>query len=127
VSEQTFPDGADVVYSTSSMAAEMAAADVVITSAGRTVFEAASTGTPVIVIAQNVREATHSHLDYEFGVIFLGLASLVEDGEIRSTVERLLDSPELRGELSNRLRESIDNRGMERIARRIEDLLEETS
>ena len=40
------------------MAAEMMQADLLVTSAGRTVYEAAAVGTPVVVLAQNAREAT---------------------------------------------------------------------
>ena len=49
------------------MAAEMLAADLAITAAGRTVYEAAMTGTPVIALAANALEATHAHLGPDTG------------------------------------------------------------
>jgi CMP-N-acetylneuraminic acid synthetase/spore coat polysaccharide biosynthesis predicted glycosyltransferase SpsG len=120
---QEFPARADVVGAGVSMAHEMMAADLAITSAGRTVYEAAAAGTPTVVLAANAREATHAHLGYEQGIVFLGLGSLVDDEQITDTVKRLLADPALRAELSTRLRGSIDGRGATRIANRIRELL----
>ena len=105
------------------MADEMMEADLAITSAGRTVYEAAATGTPVVVLAANAREATHAHLGYEAGVVFLGIGSLVDDEHIVATIKRLLADAALRRELSARLRASIDGRGAARIGHRIRALL----
>ena len=57
-----FPEGVEVLRHVRSMAAEMLDADLILTSAGRTVYEAAAVGTPVAVLAQGARDATHSHL-----------------------------------------------------------------
>ena len=118
-----FPEGVDLASEQVSMAEELMAADLAITSAGRTVYEAAATGTPVVVLAANAREATHAHLGYESGVVFLGIGSLAEDEYIVQTVERLLGDAELRQELSGRLRAPIDGLGAARIAHRIRALL----
>jgi CMP-N-acetylneuraminic acid synthetase/spore coat polysaccharide biosynthesis predicted glycosyltransferase SpsG len=120
-----FPPGVHVVDRVRSMAGEMLAADIIVTSAGRTIYEAAITGTPVVVLAQNAREATHAHLGYETGVIFLGIGPLIEDGHIVGTVERLLADRSLREELSSRLRRSVDTRGTMRIANRIRAMIRE--
>lgn len=122
-----FPPGCSVTASVSSMAAEMRAADVMVTSAGRTVFEAAATGTPVVVVAQNAREATHAHLSYDHGVLFLGIAALVDDDHVASTVRRLLLDHRLRAELSERLRRSIDLDGTRRIADGVRSILRKES
>lgn len=118
-----FPEGVQVAHHVRNMAAEMADADLVLTSAGRTVYEAAATGTPVAVLAQGARDATHAHLGFDSGVIFLGIGPLVDDAHIVGVVERLLADPVLRGELSQRLRASIDDRGAARIGHRIRGLL----
>jgi spore coat polysaccharide biosynthesis predicted glycosyltransferase SpsG len=107
------------------MATEMLEADLVLTSAGRTIYEAAIIGTPVVALAQNAREATHAHLGYEHGVVFLGIGPLVEDARIVETVDRLLADADLRRELSARLRSSIDARGGVRVANRIRALIQE--
>jgi CMP-N-acetylneuraminic acid synthetase/spore coat polysaccharide biosynthesis predicted glycosyltransferase SpsG len=118
-----FPSGVTVVRRVRSMAAEMLAADLILTSAGRTVFEAAAVGTPVAVLAQAARDATHSHLDYKSGVVFLGIGPLTDDVHVIGVVQRLLADQRLREELSERLRSSIDGRGATRIAHRIRGLI----
>lgn len=123
-SDADFPPEVEVLRAVNSMAAEMHEADLVVTSAGRTVYEAAATGTPVMVLAQNAREATHVHLSYAHGVVFAGIGALVHDETIVSHARRLLDSPELRSELSSRLRQMVDHRGAQRIATGIEQLME---
>jgi CMP-N-acetylneuraminic acid synthetase/spore coat polysaccharide biosynthesis predicted glycosyltransferase SpsG len=120
------PSEVSVKRNIKNMAREMRDADVVITAAGRTVFESAIVGTPVIVIAQSAREATHSHLGIENGVLFLGIGPLVSDSDIRETTLRLLGNRDLRADLSSRLRNSIDGRGAARITQIIENLLGET-
>jgi CMP-N-acetylneuraminic acid synthetase/spore coat polysaccharide biosynthesis predicted glycosyltransferase SpsG len=122
-SPEPYPSNAEVVSGEVSMAEEMMAADLAVTSAGRTVYEAAATGTPVVVLAANAREATHAHLGYASGVVFLGIGSLVDDQHIVQSVQRLLADPALRAELSRRLRASIDGRGAVRIAHRVRALL----
>ncbi len=118
-----FPEGVDVVHNVTSMAAEMTAADLVLTSAGRTVYEAAACGTPVAVLAQGARDATHAHLSLESGVVFLGIGPLTDDEHVAGVVERLLADVRLRGELSERLRGSVDSSGAARIAHRIRGML----
>jgi spore coat polysaccharide biosynthesis predicted glycosyltransferase SpsG len=122
-SEEGFPDGVEVLRHVRSMAGEMMEADLIITSAGRTVYEAAAVGTPVAVLAQGARDATHSHLQYDSGVVFLGIGPLTDDRHIVEVVRRLLEDHALRTELSERLRGSIDNLGAARIAARIRGLL----
>ena len=96
-------------------------ADLLITSAGRTVFEAAAVGVPTIVLAQNLREATHTHLGFEHGNVYLGLGKLVSDARIVDTVEILSKDIELRTELSMRGRP--DGKGLDRIVHAIGGLL----
>lgn len=96
-------------------------ADILITSAGRTVFEAAAVGIPTIVLAQNLRETTHTHLGYAHGNIYLGLGRLVEDKVIVDTVRTLGEDVTLRRELSERGRP--DGLGIQRIVHTVEGLL----
>ena len=96
---------------------------LVLTSAGRTVYEAAATGTPVAVLAQAARDATHAHLGFETGVVFLGIGPLTDDRHIVETVRRLLADHDLRSELSERLKCSVDGHGAARIADRIRAML----
>ena len=118
-----FPEGVTVRRHVKSMAAEMMDADLVLCAAGRTVYEAAAVGTPVAVLAQGAREATHSHLSFMSGVVFLGIGPLVDDQHVVGVVQRLLGDHALRLELSERLRSSVDARGAARIGHRIRGLL----
>lgn len=122
-SDEGFPREVEVRRHVRSMAAEMMEADLVLTSAGRTVYEAAAVGTPVAVLAQGAREATHAHLTYDSGVVFLGIGPLVDDGHVLAVVERLLADYDLRLELSERLRRSVDPWGAARIGHRIRAML----
>jgi spore coat polysaccharide biosynthesis predicted glycosyltransferase SpsG/CMP-N-acetylneuraminic acid synthetase len=122
-SDTSFPPGIKVSRAVPSMAQAMLEADLMVTSAGRTVYEAARTGTPVVVLAQNAREATHAHVGYESGVVFLGIGTLVGDGQIIAVVRRMLGDAELRRELSRTLQNSIDDDGARRIGSLIRELL----
>ena len=122
-STEGYPQAVRVAKQPVSMAGEMLEADLAVTSAGRSVYEAATTGTPVVVLAANAREASHAHLGYDSGVVFLGIGSLVDDAHIVATIKRLLADAALRRELSDRLRASMDDRGAARIGHRIRALL----
>lgn len=98
--------------------------DLLITSAGRTVYEAAAVGIPSIVMAQNNREATHVHLGPTHGNIYMGLGRLVTVDGLRHTVEQTLADEALRRELSQTARASIDGKGLDRIVAEIERILE---
>ncbi len=104
-----------------SVAEMMHQADLLITSAGRTVFEASAVGIPTIVLAQNLRETTHTHLGYEHGNIYLGLGKLVTDRKTLDTVQQVAANYDLRRELSERGRP--DGKGLDRIVHRIEGML----
>lgn len=118
--------GADVTVSVmhagrpGSMAEKMRWADLVVTSQGRTVHEAAAVGVPCLSIAVNERESRHAKLD---GVVYLGLAHTLSDAAILDTVNRLLMSPTLRAEMSRTASRQIDGRGLERVVFEIERLL----
>jgi spore coat polysaccharide biosynthesis predicted glycosyltransferase SpsG len=103
------------------VAEQMHLADMLITSAGRTVFEAAAVGVPTIVLAQNVRETTHTHLGLEHGNIYLGLGKLVTDQTIVDTVRLLSNDIGLRTELSGQGRP--DGKGLDRILWTIDGLI----
>lgn len=104
-----------------SMAEMMRWADLVVTSQGRTVHEAAAVGVPCLSIAVNERETRHARLP---GVVYLGLAHTLSDAAILDTVNRLLGSQVLRAEMSSTSSKAIDGKGLSRVVRKIEDLLE---
>lgn len=106
---------------TAQVAWEMMTHDVLVTSAGRTVYEAAAVGIPTVVVAQNARESSHAHLGV--GNLYLGIGSVVTDEQIVHTVTSLLADMHLRQDLSELSRSTVDGYGLQRIAWRAEGLL----
>lgn len=103
-----------------SVAEAMLASDVLVSSCGRTVNEAAAVGIPTVAVAANERESRHVHVD---GVIYAGLHVTVPDGWLGQVVTGLLERPDLRAEMCSRMRSQLDGLGAVRIARRIDELL----
>ncbi len=101
-----------------SVAAAMHDADLLITSGGRTVFEAAAVGIPTIVLCQNMRELSHTHLGV--GNINLGLGRMIQPDRLRYVVEQTLGDYELRRDMHQTAKASIDGLGAGRIRRIIE-------
>ncbi|MEG9327960.1 hypothetical protein V6B16_08430 [Salinimicrobium catena] len=71
----------------------MFSADIVFTSAGRTIYEVASIGVPAIVLAQNERELTHFFAAQENGFINLGLGTDVSRKELLDQFKILVNTP----------------------------------
>lgn len=80
----------------------MRKADLAISSAGRTVTELCSFGVPVLCICQNDKELTHTHASARYGVINLGLGSLVDASAVAAHIDRLVAAPDLRHALRER-------------------------
>lgn len=78
------------------MSSEMRDVDVGITSNGRTVYEFASMRVPVISIAQNKRETLHAFAKKNKGVMYLGIASNVNEARIKDAVRKLVEDNKLR-------------------------------
>ena len=101
------------------MSEHMHSADLIFTSAGRTMYEIASLGVPCVCLCQNERELSHIFGNVENGFINLGLGVNITEEQILETLESLLDNYELRCEMSRRMK-SIDlKHGFENIAERI--------
>tara|TARA_Y100000589_G_scaffold202684_1_gene191179 strand:- start:761 stop:2383 length:1623 start_codon:yes stop_codon:yes gene_type:complete len=78
-------------------------ADIIFTSAGRTVYEIASIGTPAIVLCQNKREMTHFFASKEYGFTNLGLGYNISNDEIFNEFINLVNSYDLRQKNSKRM------------------------
>lgn len=92
-----------LLHDVQTISSHMQCADLVFTSAGRTVYEVASLGTPLIVLAQNERELLHSFARLENGVVNLGLGAHCSDQKILNTFQRLIENQDLRKELQHKL------------------------
>ena len=100
-------------------------ADIIFTSAGRTIYEIASLAVPAIVLAQNERELTHLFASEENGFLNLGLGYNVSNSEILNNFKNLVNNYELRNKM-HLLMKSVDLRnGRKRVIRLIKDIIEE--
>lgn len=85
------------------MAEHMANADIIFSSAGRTMYEIAMIGTPAIIIAQNYRELTHLFGHNYNGFMHLGLHLEVSQDDILHAFERLISDFNLRQMMNKRM------------------------
>lgn len=97
------------------LAALMKEADVLVTSGGRTVFEAAAVGVPTVVIPQHERENGHGHLGRGRNLVAR------DPAEARAAVEELMTDRALRVRMSAAAR--IDGLGAHRIVHACEWLM----
>jgi CMP-N-acetylneuraminic acid synthetase/spore coat polysaccharide biosynthesis predicted glycosyltransferase SpsG len=116
--------GVSVVSAVPDMAERIRAADVAITSAGRTVFEVATLGTPAIVFAQNERELTHTFASEDHGFRHLGLGRDVPAATIADEFRRLVADPAMRREQQSRMLRADLRGGTARVVRLIEEAIE---
>lgn len=85
------------------MSEHMYNADLIFTSAGRTMYEIASIGVPCICLCQNEREVSHIFGNVENGFINMGLGENVSKEEIKETLEKTLEDYNLRLEMNKRM------------------------
>lgn len=97
------------------MAEFMLDADVIFSSAGRTMYEIAMIGTPAIIISQNYRELTHLFGHNYNGFINLGIHHEAKEDIIRQSLERLIKDQQLRQMMNNRMLQHDLKRGIERV------------
>ena len=83
---------AEILKDVSDISKYMYEADLIFTSAGRTIYEICSTGTPAIVLAQNERELTHFFANSKYGFINLGLGNQISSKLILEEFKNLLDN-----------------------------------
>lgn len=97
----------------------LAEADMAITSQGRTIYELACMGVPSIVLAQNSRELEHIFANIANGFINLGMGKNQDNETIRSTVEWLLRTPNVRREMHELLLGKDFRQGQKQVIRLI--------
>lgn len=98
-----------------SMAKRMEQADLLITSNGRTLYEAASLNLPMISISQNVREEKHPYANVSRGVISLGQAEYVNQQTILTAVTDYIQDADKREQMRTALANHDIANGIERI------------
>ena len=91
-----------IVGPTARISDYMNAADLAVTSGGRTVLELAALQVPTIVICQNPRELTHRFASAENGVLNLGLRNKASAEDISSALKKVVGDSALRQTMSAR-------------------------
>ena len=115
----------EIYENVKNMSEHMHSADLIFTSAGRTMYEIASLGVPCICLCQNERELSHIFGNVEHGFINLGLGSEVSKEEIRETFESTVKDYQLRCEMNKRMGEVDLKHGFENIKKLIKQSYKE--
>jgi len=101
----------------------MIKADIIFTSAGRTVYEIASIGTPAIVLAQNERELSHFFASSEYGFLNMGLGFQCEREDILDRFRELYTKTETREYMSQLMLQTDLRGGRERVMKLIRSII----
>lgn len=113
----------NIMKNVSNISDYMLKADLIFTSAGRTVYEIASMGTPTIVMEQNEREATHFFASKKYGFSNLGLGYTVSDDDLLKEFIKLNNSFESRQEMSELMKSQDLKSGRSRVQKLIQDII----
>ena len=104
-----------ILENVKNMSEYMANADLIFTSAGRTMYEVASLAVPCICMCQNEREMTHTFGCRENGFINMGLGADLEIEDIKKRFLEVLEDYSLRVELSDAMKKTDLKHGYENI------------
>ncbi len=117
-------ENVQIFNNVSNISDHMLSADIIFTSAGRTIYEIASLGVPSIVLAQNERELTHFFASKEYGFLNLGLGIKVSKKEILKEFDSLVNNYEMRKNMNFLMRSTDLRNGRKRVLRLIKNLIE---
>lgn len=115
-----------VVVNSGMISRYMAQADFAVTSAGRTVFELASLGVPMLVIPQNDRECQHGFATSSPGVISLPRASELGEEQFLAAARDMVESRTLRLALHRVLMDVKIRNGIDQVMEVISKALKRT-
>lgn len=92
-----------VYTNVSNISEYMFKADIIFTSAGRTMYEVCSLGVPTICLCQNERELSHIFGSNDNGFINMGLGEFVSEEDIRDQFIELVNDFDKRLELNQKM------------------------
>jgi len=114
----------EIKHNISNISDYISKADIIFSSAGRTVYEIASIGTPAIIMAQNERELTHFFASGEYGFINLGLGYNVTNEEILHIFNDLVNSFESRKYMNDLMKKIDLKKGRENVLNLVKKVIE---
>jgi len=104
-----------IVRDTKVISHYMEQADVMVTSAGRTLYEAATVGAPTLVLCQNERELRHAFASKDRGFINLGLGSEVSEETLAGELSKLIEDLQLRRQMQYLMWQWDGREGIEKV------------
>lgn len=107
------------------MAEHMAEADIVFSSAGRTIYELACVGVPSIILCQNEREKSHFFASKQYGFQDMGIGEDISEKEILKAFSDLAENFETRNYMSKLMQSCDIKNGKNRVIKLITDLIDE--
>ena len=113
----------NVLKNISNISDYMYSSDLIFTSAGRTIYEIASVGTPAIVLSQNERETTHFFAYEKFGFKNLGLGYNIKEKDILDNFVKLVENKTKRQEMSTLMLKNKLKSGRKTVHKIIQDIL----
>ena len=90
-------------------------ADIIITSASKTMYDACSLAVPTICVCQDELEKTHVFANASNGIINMGLGEELTKQEIVAQFVALVNNPEIRIEMNNKMKRIDLKHGFENI------------
>jgi len=99
------------------MSSFMREADIIFTSAGRTMYEVATIGTPAVITAQNYRELTHTFGHPYNGFYNLGYWAEASENSYYEVTKELILNYDLRKLMHDRMSKSDFSQGINRVLR----------
>lgn len=95
----------------------MREADIIFTSAGRTMYEIATVGTPAVITAQNYRELTHTFGHPYNGFYNLGYWADTKENSYYEVTKKLIINYDIRKLMHDRMSKSDFSQGINRVLR----------
>ena len=108
----------DVLKNVTDMPSIMKKADLALCSAGRTITELMTLGIPMLVMCQNMKELMHTHANCQYGVINLGLGTLVSVDTLANHID-LFTHHDIHSNLHERALYEISERSNHNVVERI--------
>ncbi len=96
-------------------------ADLIITSASKTMYDACSLAIPTICVCQDELEKTHVFANASNGIINMGLGEELTKQEIVAQFVAIVNNPEIRIEMNNKMKRIDLKHGFENIESIIQD------
>jgi spore coat polysaccharide biosynthesis predicted glycosyltransferase SpsG len=118
-------DNVNVYKDVNNISEHMSRADLIFTSAGRTIYEVAALGLPAIVLAQNERELLHFFANEKNGFVNLGLGAKVSDDSLVHCFVDLATNAEKRLAMSNKMKMTDFKTNRKRVNDLVNQLLED--